>query len=492
MFRSTRHTTAFVAIISLVFSLTGPVTVLAATTPSLGSATTYAILGSTYTNTTAGTIITGNIGFTTAPAVVPAGVHPYYGSGAPYPAAITDQGNALAGLNAQACTYTFAPGAIDLSTDATHGTIGVYAPGVYCSAGAMDVGGLLTLSGSGTFIFRPDGAFTSTANAIVTLDGASACNVFWTSSEAATLAANTTFVGTIITDAGITVGANTTWSGRALAAGGTVTTDSNTITVPICSAAFGTLHIAKQVVNTGGGTATADLFDLHVTLGGTDVTGSPAAGTDSPGMLYSLAAGTYVVSETANASYITSFDGACDLNGTIILTSGADVTCTVTNTYSPASVTPAALHLIKQVVNTGGGTATADLFNLHVTLGGTDVVGSPAAGTASPGTEYSLLAGTYVISEEANSSYVRSFNGACDLNGLVVLAAGQDVTCTVTNTYSPVPVVPAVLGATITPTLPNTGIAPEGNLNPPDRILLASLLLVVSASLAAVLTRRTF
>ena len=208
----------------------------AATTPSLGAAASYGVLGNTYTNTVIGTTINGDVGFTTGPAVVPAGAHPNYGSGAPYATAGTDQGNALVALNAQPCTFTFAPGAIDLSTDITHGPIGVYTPGVYCSTGAMDIGGPLTLNGSGTYIFRPTGAFTSTAGAVVTLSGASACDVFWTPSAASTLAANTTFAGTIIANAGITIGSTTNWNGRALAFGGTITSDTDTISVPVCLA----------------------------------------------------------------------------------------------------------------------------------------------------------------------------------------------------------------------------------------------------------------
>lgn len=218
----------------LLFLLAAPIA-QAATTPSLGAAASYGVLANTYTNTVPGTTINGDIGFTTGPAVVPAGVHTNYGSGAPYATAGVDQGNALSALAAQPCTFTFAPGAINLSTDVTHGPIGVYAPGVYCSSGAMDVGGPLTLSGSGTFIFRPVGALTSTAGAVVTLTGASACDVFWTPSAATTLAANTSFAGTIIGNAGVTVGANTTWIGRSLAFGGTVTTDTDTITVPSCT-----------------------------------------------------------------------------------------------------------------------------------------------------------------------------------------------------------------------------------------------------------------
>jgi hypothetical protein len=212
----------------------GASTAFAATTPSLGTVSTYAVLSSTYTNTTV-TTITGGIGFTTGPATTPLGVHINYGSGTPYATAGIDQGNTLTSLASQACTFTFAPGPINLSTDITHGALSVYVPGVYCSTGAMRVAGPLTLSGSGTYIFRPIGALTSTVGSVITLTGASACDVFWTPSAATTLAANTTFIGTLIDASGITVGANTTWTGMALAFGGTVTTDTDTITVPTCT-----------------------------------------------------------------------------------------------------------------------------------------------------------------------------------------------------------------------------------------------------------------
>ncbi len=333
--------------VAFTLGLTGLFTALAATTPSLGMATTYGILSSTYTNTAAGTTVTGDIGFTTGPAVAPGGVHTNYGSGAPFATAGIDQGSTLSSLASQPCTFTFAPGAIDLATDTTHGPIGIYTPGVYCtassSAASIGAGGI-TLNGSGTYIFRINGALTTVANSVVTLaGGASACDVFWTPTAATTLGANSTFVGTDIDDSGITIGSTVTWTGRALAFGGTVSTTTDTITVPTCTIvppAPATLHVVKQVVNDNGGTATASLFNLHVKLSGADVTGSPAAGIVSPGRSYTLSAGTYVVSEDANASYTQSFSGACNSSGSVTLSAGADATCTITNNDIAAVVAP--------------------------------------------------------------------------------------------------------------------------------------------------------
>lgn len=225
-----------ILITSTFFGLGLPFSANAATTPPLGTAEPYSVLSSTYTNTTA-TTINGEVGFTTGPAVPPLGTHVNYGSVPPYATAGADQGIALSALASEPCTFTFAAGAVDLSIDTTHGVAGVYDPGVYCSTGAMEIGGALSLNGAGTYIFRPVGALTSTAGAVVALGGAAACDVFWTPSQAATLAANTTFAGTIIADAGITIGANTTWTGRALSFGGTITTDTDTITIPSCAAA---------------------------------------------------------------------------------------------------------------------------------------------------------------------------------------------------------------------------------------------------------------
>ncbi len=241
---------SFAVALSLVFVLNGVNVAYAATTPVLGLANSFSVLASTYTNTTP-TTINGDLGYITAPAVNPTVSGTTYVNTGIFTQAGTIQGTALTSLNGQACTFTFAPGAIDLSTDITHGTVAVYTPGVYCSNGAMNIGGPLTLQGSGTYIFRPTGALTSTVGSVITLNGASECDVFWTPSSAITLAANTTFIGTAIDDAGITIGANTIWNGRALAYGGTITSDTNTITTSVCTDPV----IIVEPSNSGGGSS---------------------------------------------------------------------------------------------------------------------------------------------------------------------------------------------------------------------------------------------
>ncbi len=336
---------SFVALVFAV-SLTIPSSVFAATTPTLGAAASFGILASTYTNTVAGNIINGDLGYTTGPATAPTVNGTTHVADSTYNQAGIDQAAALSNLNSQACTFTFAPGPIDLASDTTHGPIGLYAPGVYCTTGAASIGaGTINLSGNGTYIFRISGALTTAANTSVILSGgASACDVFWTPTAATTLGANSTFVGTDIDASGITIGSTVTWTGRALAFSGTASTTTDTITVPTCTVtppvAAPILHVVKVVVNNNGGTAVAAQFNLHVRLAGSEVSGSPAIGITLPGRSYTLAAGTYVVSEDANASYTQTFSGACNSGGTVTLAAGDNVTCTLTNDDVAAAVIP--------------------------------------------------------------------------------------------------------------------------------------------------------
>lgn len=203
-----------------------------ATAPSnnLGSMQPYAIVSSTYTNTSAGTTVTGGVCFTTGPAVNPVVNGPF---GACPAAAGVDQTSALAELNTQPCT-TIGSGPLE-GISIGGGVPGSFPPGCYVRAGALDISanGIVTLTGPGVYVFRSSGgALTTGANSQIVLSGACANNVFWAPVGATTLGATSSFVGNILDAAGITIGLNANLNGRALAFGGTVSTAANTITIP--------------------------------------------------------------------------------------------------------------------------------------------------------------------------------------------------------------------------------------------------------------------
>lgn len=206
----------------------------AQTAPNLGTTSTFGVVASTFTNTNAATTVNGDACFTTGPGTA------YTLSGTqtvPCSAQVgLDQNSALATLNGESCT-SLGAGVVTLDTVVVGlNPAGTIPPGCYSSGGAMNITTLatVTLSGNGVYIFRSGGALGVGASATVSLtNGALAANVFWTPIGASTFGASATFVGTIIDVAGITFGHLASLNGRALAFGGTVTADANTITVPV-------------------------------------------------------------------------------------------------------------------------------------------------------------------------------------------------------------------------------------------------------------------
>jgi len=217
----------------------------AATAPPLGTTSTYGVVSSTFTNsnTSPQTIINGDVCFATGPTTPPLTITGASRTPCP-PQTGLDQAAATANANGQLCTFLGA-GAITLDTVVIAGNPpGTIPPGCYTSGGAMLITATtnVTLNGAGVYIFRPGGALTTGANSnLILANGACASDLFWVPVGATTLGANNalsptpTFSGNILDAAGITIGHFANLTGRALAFGGTVTTDAVTITVPTCT-----------------------------------------------------------------------------------------------------------------------------------------------------------------------------------------------------------------------------------------------------------------
>ena len=154
---------------------------------------------------------------------------------------------------------------------ATHGseTLG---PGVYTTAGAMNITGTLTLNGSATdlFVFRCAGAFTTGAAAEVILTGgAVSSNVWIVAQGAASTGASTVFRGNIMANtAAVSTGASTSIEGRMMAIDGAVGIGAASIvTAPTGTSvqALGTL--ASFNLFTGDGAISTTGTDTTVALG---------------------------------------------------------------------------------------------------------------------------------------------------------------------------------------------------------------------------------
>ena len=207
--------------------------------PALGTACPFGILAAVPAVTSIGpTVITGgDVGIWPSASIT--GFPPGTLTGAEHmgdAAAMTAQGDLTAAYNSAAG----APGGSVLPADIGGLTL---PPGVYRTTSgqpSLGITGTLTLDGGGdpsaVWIFQVVSTVTTAAgNSQVNLIGsAQADNVFWQVGSSATLGTNTTFTGTILAQASITVDTGATLNGRALARTGSVTLDSNPVNVPPC------------------------------------------------------------------------------------------------------------------------------------------------------------------------------------------------------------------------------------------------------------------
>ena len=115
--------------------------------------------------------------------------------------------------------------------------------GVYGSGGAtMNLTGVLTLDGqndpSSVWIFKASSDLvTATGSFVSYINGASPCNVFWQVTSSATLGTGSTFVGTIMALASVTVSDSVTIYGRALASTAAVTLINDRFLTNACQSA---------------------------------------------------------------------------------------------------------------------------------------------------------------------------------------------------------------------------------------------------------------
>jgi hypothetical protein len=221
------------------------VSAFAQVAPNLGTAAPFTVLGRnaiptvgtvTCTDTGPGVGIVGQVGSTFN--------------------AITNTGCAISGpivapvAAGVASDFDSAVTNVDLQNPVCTGAIPIVtttlAPGVYCSAAATTIGAgvTLTLQGNATdvWIFRVGtgglGALTLTGANVVMGGSASPCNVYWKTTAAGMTATDSTFVGTVLSDAAATM-TRTHWIGRMMARTDATLTDPLPITGCAAAAASG-------------------------------------------------------------------------------------------------------------------------------------------------------------------------------------------------------------------------------------------------------------
>jgi hypothetical protein len=205
----------------------------------VAAASSFEVLaGSTITNTGA-TSVAGDIGLSPGSSVTGFGP-PATFSGVIH---IDDfvAANAQAALTAAYTDAQSRPGGTTLAGDIGGSTL---TPGVYNSASSVAITGTLVLDAQGNpdavWIFQIGSTLTTAVSNsdILLINGAQAQNVFWAVGSSATLNGGTNFVGTVMAQASITVGAGVNVNGRLLASTGAVTLDADELNM-ILSASLG-------------------------------------------------------------------------------------------------------------------------------------------------------------------------------------------------------------------------------------------------------------
>ena len=245
-----------------------PVSAFAATSPRLGTALDFSVLGGSTITNTGPTVVTGSLGLDPGSAVT--GFPPGRVTGSKH---ITDA-VALQAKGGLVTAYNDAANA-PTTSDLTGKNLGGknLNPGVYAFSSSAQLTGSLTLSGNGVYIFKIKSTLTTASNSVVRLtDGAEGCSVFWQVGSSATLGTSSQLQGNLmaLTSITMTTGA-TIRSGRALARNGAVTLDANTITPPsgTCTTA---LRTSTSVPGTGAGNSALPGIGLAMVLGGSAAT----------------------------------------------------------------------------------------------------------------------------------------------------------------------------------------------------------------------------
>lgn len=227
-----------VIVIPLSSSITGSHAAALASAPPLGTAANFAVLGAQTVTNTGPSVLTGNLGV--SPGTSCTGFPAPCTGGPGIVNGTTDAGDTVA-ATAQTdahTAYTNAAGQT-CNTTLTGQDLGglTLTPGVYCFASSafLTTGNrILTLSGSGVFIFQIGSTLITASNAQVVLtNGATANNVFWQVGSSATLGTGTSFIGSILAEISITATTGASSNCGLYALTGAVTLDTNTISTCI-------------------------------------------------------------------------------------------------------------------------------------------------------------------------------------------------------------------------------------------------------------------
>jgi len=197
----------------------------------LASAEGFAVMGASAVTSTGGTVVTGDLGVSSAGAIT--GFGPGLVNGTSYLGGAVQE---LADSDATAAYTTIIEEASghNLTGDNLGGL--TLLPGVNSFSSSAQLTGTLILNAEGNpnaqFVFQIGSTLTTASGAsIELLNGAQADNVYWQVGSSATIGSGSVLNGNIIANTSITMNTGSSLTGRAIALNGAVTLDDSSVSM---------------------------------------------------------------------------------------------------------------------------------------------------------------------------------------------------------------------------------------------------------------------
>ena len=239
----------------------------------------------------------------------------------------------------------------------------------------------------------------------------------------------------------------------------------------------GVYNTASSIGITGTVTLNGTASDVWIFQAGSTLTTAPSSavlltgGAQACNVFWQIGSSATLGTNTAFEGNILAFTSitlntGTIVNGRVFAQNGAVTLDTNIITRSTCSdALPGTLHVVKHVINDNSGGASASNFTMHVS-GTTNISLSSFAGSEA-GTDVTLDAGSYTVTETGLSGYTESDSVGCT----GVISAGETKTCTITDNdiyVAPVshggggailtqPTTPIIAPLVVTPTNTTTG-----------------------------------
>ena len=202
---------------------------------TLGSASSFAVLGASTVTNTGPSLIQGNLGVSPGTAVTGFGPGTVSGGSIHAGDAVAAAAHADAATAYAALVAMVSPPANDLTGRDLGGMTLV--PGVYHFASSAQLTGVLTLDARGDsnalFVFQVGSTLVTAVNSkVVVINAGTACpgaNVYWQVTSSATIGGGSIFAGNILALASVTLTANAAITGSVLAITAAVTMDTDKV-----------------------------------------------------------------------------------------------------------------------------------------------------------------------------------------------------------------------------------------------------------------------